>query len=814
MNNTQKNHIAQTIRRFTGGRGGDFSDGIRVGVHDQRAKSHIMLDLTRITALAVLYFVAARVGLAFAIPPGNATVVWPSSGIALAAILLWGYRVGWGVWLGAFAITMTTGVSPATAATIGIGNMLEALLAAKLLRTRFDPACPFSRSIEAFVFAGVAGVSSVIAATVGVTVLLLGGYIDFQGLAANWSTWWLGDLTGIMVATPLILAAVRIKWRTLERRQWPTVVLALLLLIILSQTIFGGWLPEHTAKNLLYVPLIFLIWVAMRFGLCEVVLSIAIFSAAVTIGAARGVGAFGPGLVSQSLFDLQLFISLYALTGLAMAGMVARRRHVMNDLQDIKFALDQAAIVTIADPQGNINYVNDKFCDISKYRHEELIGSNHRITNSGYHPKEFFLDLWQTIGNGSVWRNEICNRAKDGSLYWVDTTIIPFLDENGNPKQYLCIRFDITERITANAQSRRLFQAVEKTTDVVFITDIDGKIEFVNPAFETITGYSRDETLGQTPRILKSGKQEPSYYENLWKTIRSGNVHRATISNRKKNGDLFFAEQTVTPVRDDRGNITHFVSVMKDITELLQKKEQEFSLRLARDVQQRFYGAAASVPGFDIAGVAYPTDDTGGDYFDFINLPDGCLAIAIGDVSGHGIPAALMMAETRAYLRAFSSNCSEGAKILTNVNQALIGDLMDGHFVTLFLACLNPYDRILTFTGAGHEPGYLMSKSGVISSILASTGHPVGLFPDAEYISSEPIPLATGQVLMLLTDGIKDSTSPAEERFGIDRAIKYLNANRQDSARQIAEGVCQSAKSFAIGQSGQDDVTSVILKVL
>ncbi|MCJ7800724.1 MAG: SpoIIE family protein phosphatase [Candidatus Marinimicrobia bacterium] len=396
---------------------------------------------------------------------------------------------------------------------------------------------------------------------------------------------------------------------------------------------------------------------------------------------------------------------------------------------------------------------------------------------------------------------------------WISISASPLKDEKGSVWCGIMIFRNITKLRRQRDRLERFASGVEQTADSVVITNLQGVIEYVNPAFEVTSGYKRDEVLGQTPQILNSGKHDKEFYKNLWETILSGMSYRGTIINKKKNGELYWSDQSITPLNDQSGNMVSFVSVLKDITELRNLQYQEFQLNIARQVQQMYYNTEITVPGFDIAGAAYPADKIGGDYFDFIPMPDGCIAIAVGDVIGHGIGAALIMAEMRAFLRVFTKMDNDPATILSKVNTELFADLQSEQFVTLILARLDPNESSLVYASAGHVPAYLLNRSGKVDYVMESTGLPLGFQKDYEIKNSEPIKLTPNDIAVFFTDGIMEAQSPDGEEFGFDRALDLIKCKQQTSAHQIIETLYRGIGSFTTNNSQEDDITSVILKV-
>lgn len=361
----------------------------------------------------------------------------------------------------------------------------------------------------------------------------------------------------------------------------------------------------------------------------------------------------------------------------------------------------------------------------------------------------------------------------------------------------------------------------ETATDAVVLMDTDSIIHFANPAVETIFGYTPEEVVGQSLALLQPHHLRMAHEMGLKHYLQTGQKHvnwRATeTTGRRKDGTEISIEVAFSDM-EFQGE-RQFVGFIRDVTERkeaeaeLRRNEEQF--RVAREIQQRLFPPGPPrLPGFDIAGASYPADAAGGDYFDYFAMLDDRQGIVVGDVTGHGVGPALLMAETRAYLRLLARNRGDVGEILTRANGVLAEDVGSERFVTVFLAALDPAARKLVYASAGHPAGYVLGAEGQTRAVLKRTGVPLGIRPDTEYKPAAPVALEPGDVVLFLTDGIEETLAPDNSFFGAERLLELVHSRRQLAAGEIVAALYRAVREFAQDEPQLDDFTVVVIKVL
>jgi phosphoserine phosphatase RsbU/P len=361
----------------------------------------------------------------------------------------------------------------------------------------------------------------------------------------------------------------------------------------------------------------------------------------------------------------------------------------------------------------------------------------------------------------------------------------------------------------------------ETSPDAVILMDTKGQIHFANPAVKDIFGYTPQEIVGKNLQVLQPESLRGLHQKGIDLYLQTGRKHmnwRATetIGLRKDGVELpievSFSDMELNGER-------RFVGFIRDISER-KRTERELrdhaeQFRVARDIQQRLFPKSSpGYAGFDIAGASHPAEATGGDYFDYLPMLNEGLAVIVGDVTGHGVGPALLMAETRAYLRVLVGRRDNVGEILTRANGILAEDVGSERFITLFLARLDHKKRCLTYASAGHPPGYVLGAEGNLKKTLPRTGVPLGMRLDTDYVSSPEVSLDPGDIVLLTTDGVEEALAMDDSMFGIERAIDVVRAHREKSASDIVLALYRAVRDFSNQSPQLDDVTAIVIKVL
>ncbi|HZX31496.1 MAG TPA: EAL domain-containing protein [Rhodocyclaceae bacterium] len=251
-----------------------------------------------------------------------------------------------------------------------------------------------------------------------------------------------------------------------------------------------------------------------------------------------------------------------------------------SELRQFQRAVEQCPVsIIITGTDAHIQYVNPKFTEITGYSRDEVLGRNPRILQSGLTPPVTYEQLWGSLKAGEVWTGELCNRRKNGEIFWELARILPITDASGQVSHFLAVKEDITERRQADQLRRLALRVFQSSHDGILITDPQGIIIDVNRAFTELTGYSRDEAVGSSSRLLNSGHHDQEFFRRLFATVAEHDYWQGELWNRTKAGAVSVVLMTVSAVRNAAGELTHYVGVFTDIT---QKKESEQRLeRLA-----------------------------------------------------------------------------------------------------------------------------------------------------------------------------------------------------------------------------------------
>ncbi len=682
-----------------------------------------------------VYFAAAKLGLKLAFFHPSATPVWPPTGIALASLLLIGYRAWPGIFLGAFLANLTTRGTVWTSLGIATGNTLEGLIGTYLVNTYANGSHTFNRSQDVFKFAALAAiVSTTVSATIVVTSLALGGFAAWADYRPIWFTWWLGDAAGALIFTPLLVL-----WAKDPRLRWDggaifERALFLLALLPISWIVFGG------VFAFAYLTVPFLVWAAFRFGQRETATVIALLSVIAIGGTVKGLGPFVGATPNESLLLLQAFMGLMVLVALPLGSVVKdnalRIASEQRARQEAERAAERAERVQAVTAALSGAVTQAQVVDV-------ILGQG-------------ILALGARAGWASV-------LTEDGdSLQLVGHA-------GGYPEEFV-------------SQLRRVPLSIPRPMTEVLQTG--------------------------EPLFFDSEAPMRSRYPELH--VFSQDVARAVIPLSTAGKPIgILALNFSTPRVFDADERSFMLTLARQCAQALERAQfYEREHYVAKTLQRAFLPATLpEVPGIKIDAVYMPgaaESEIGGDWYDVFRLPDGRIAVSVGDVVGSGVRAAVMMGQVRHSIRATALDGHNPSGVLDRASRVLQSTYEREGMATAVFGILDPVSRTFTYAIAGHPPPALATSDGEIQA-LASGGGPLGL-SEAKLSPVRTVSLPAGGLLVLYTDGLIESTrNLAEgEELLLDAMRAELGAGSDSPARTLLERVLR-------GSAPSDDVAIVTI---
>jgi len=392
---------------------------------------------------------------------------------------------------------------------------------------------------------------------------------------------------------------------------------------------------------------------------------------------------------------------------------------------------------------------------------------------------------------------------------WVSCNARP-LEHSENGQGAIMIARDITSLVKAEEQllsnEQRLHGLIDRLMAIVWTTDRDLRLTSVrgNGLFHI---HKRPEDLLNKTIYEIFQVTDPSF-RPIAQQLRALDGSASSYEWHWKGRDYTVS---VEPLTGPGKGITGSIGIALDVTE---ERNTSRQMAIAQQIQQRLFPSTDPSPdGYQIGGWTFPAEFAAGDYFDYMKIKDGNLGIVVADVSGHGVGPAMLMAETRAYLRALARVEDRVETILSRANQFLYSDTDPDKFVTLYLGKLDTDRRRYRYASAGHAPAFLLDSNGRVKTRMESTTTPLGLFEDMVDSFSHVVDLEVGDMIVILTDGVTDATTNERDFFGEERALEVIRQHRHEKPRLIVESLHRAVQDFLNGQAQDDDITALVVKV-
>lgn len=405
--------------------------------------------------------------------------------------------------------------------------------------------------------------------------------------------------------------------------------------------------------------------------------------------------------------------------------------------------------------------------------------------------------LLETIAavNSSMKVEEVIRSVVDRSIQvtGAERAIIMLLDEEN------VLRVELAR----DAQGRDLGKTVQYSQSVAMRVQREGRgISIID------TANTGEISLGQSILDLK-------LLTVMCVPLRVKNRLTGLLYVDSKASSKEFNDKDLTLFNALAGQVAQAVDNARLLDHYVEKQRMQEELHVAQQIQQALLPRGGlQAPGLDVAGLSVPCEETSGDYFDYVRRPGGRLGLVIGDVSGHGLGAALLMSTARALLRAFAATEAGPAELVTRLNRFLSEDVETGRFMTLFYGEIALRERTLLYVRAGHNEPVVYRRDRDTFEELAEGGVALAVIDDFEFTAAGPLQLGKGDVLALYTDGIVEAMSPAREPFGIDRMKEILRRHRDLAAKEVAERIRQAVRDHTGTDAREDDLTLVVAKVV